>query len=190
MVAVPEMRTLVERAVARRHMLEGLIESVPADYWERRASGDTWTALDHVRHVATIDGIVAELVEAAAQPGEALWVGATRDVASLQARRVALMEGVAEQGVDELLATMQESREAATGALLALAVEALDREVRVAGVLTAWGEPHRFTLRAYLAAWAEHDGEHEAAIRRAIETPPDATTLSLAARRIRSDRRR
>ena len=185
MVAIPEMRTLVERAAARRHVLEGLIASVPEDYWERQATGDAWTALDHVRHVATVDGMLVELAEAAGRPGEELWVGGTQDAGALEGRRVALMEGVGEQGIDELVATMWESREAAVEALLALPVEALDREVRVAGVVTPWGEPHVFTLRAYLAAWAEHDGEHEAAIRRAIETPPDVTALTLAARRAR-----
>ena len=185
MVAVPEMRTLVERAAARRHVLEGLIASVPEDYWDRRASDDAWTALDHVRHVATVDGMVVELAEAAERPGEGLWVGGTRDAAALEARRLGLMDGVRDQDIDELVATMRASREAVVGALLALPVEALDREVRVAGVLTPWGEPHTFSLRAYLTAWAEHDGEHDAAIRRAIETPPDVTALTLAARRAR-----
>ena len=185
MVAVPEMRTLVERAAARRHVLEGLIASVPADYWERQASGDAWTALNHVRHVATVDRMLVELAEGAGRPGAGLWVGGTRDAGALESGRIALMEGVGEQGIDELVATMRDSREAAVEAMLALPVEALDREVRVAGVLTPWGEPHVFTVRAYLAAWAEHDGEHEGAIRRAIETPPDATTLTLAARRAR-----
>ena len=190
MVAVPEVRTLVERAAARRHVLEGLIASVPDDYWDRQASDDAWTALDHVRHVATVDGMLVELAEAAGRPGEGLWVGGTRDAAALEGRRVGLMDGVREESVGELAETMRESREAAVEALLALPAAALEREVRVAGVLTPWGEPHAFSLRAYLTAWAEHDGEHEAAIRRAIETPPDVTALTLAARRTRRGGRR
>ena len=70
MVAVPEVRTLVERAAARRHVLEGLIASVPDDYWDRQASDDAWTALDHVRHVATVDSMLVELAEAAGRTGE------------------------------------------------------------------------------------------------------------------------
>ena len=182
MVAVPEIRTLVERAAARRQMLEGLIESVPDDYWERQASGDDWTALDHLRHVATVDGMLVDLLEAAQEPGRALWAGDTSDEAELDARRVALMDGVREQTVEALGETMRESREGAVETVLGMPVAALDREVRVAG------SPQGFPLRTYLAVWAEHDSEHEAAIRRAIETPPDATTLTLAARRARGSR--
>ena len=86
---------------------------------------------------------------------------------------------------------MRESREAVVAALLAVRVETLEREVRVAGVLTPWGEPHASSLRTHLTGWAgQHDGEHEAAIRRAIETPPDVTALTLAARRARANRSR
>ena len=190
MAAIPEMRTLVERAATRRHVLEGLIASVPDEYWERRAPGDDWTALDHVRHVATVDAMVVELVEAAERPGE-LWAGGVREADELEARRTALMDGVRDRDIHELVATMRESREAAVGALLALSQGALDREVRVAGVLTPWGEPHASSLRVHLGGWAaEHDREHEAAIRRAIETPPDLTALTLAARRARANERR
>ena len=191
MVALPEMRTLVERAAARRHVLEGLIASVPEDYWDRRAPDDAWTALEHVRHVATVDAMVVELLEAAERPEEELWAGGVRDVAELEARRVELMEAVRDQDIHELVVTMRESREAVVVALLAIRVEALDREVRVAGVVTPWGEPHASSLRAHLTGWAgQHDGEHEAAIRRAIETPPDVTALTLAARRARGNRSR
>ena len=188
MVAVPEIRTLVERAAARRQMLEGLVESVPDDYWERQASGDDWTALDHLRHVATVDRMLVNLVEAAREPDKELWAGDTSDEAELEARRVALMDQVREQALEALVETMRESREAAVEVVLGMPVEALDREVRVAGAVTAWGEPQAFPLRTYLSVWAEHDGEHEDAIRGAIETPPDATTLTLAARRARGSR--
>lgn len=188
MAAIPEMRTLVERAATRRHVLEGLIASVPDEYWERRAPGDDWTALDHVRHVATVDAMMVELVEAAERPGEELWAGGAREADELEARRTELMDGVRDQDIHALVATMRESREAAVGALLALSQGALDREVRVAGVLTPWGEPHASSLRVHLGGWAaEHDREHEAAIRRAIETPPDLTALTLAARRARGN---
>ncbi|MCY4391127.1 MAG: DinB family protein [Chloroflexi bacterium] len=191
MVALPEMRTLVERADAHRHVLEGLIASVPEDYWDRQAPDDAWTALDHMRHVATVDRMVVELLEAAERPEEELWAGGVRDEAALEARRVELMDGVRAQDIHELVATMRESREAVVAALLAVRVETLEREVRVAGVLTPWGEPHASSLRTHLTGWAgQHDGEHEAAIRRAIETPPDVTALTLAARRARGNRSR
>ncbi len=188
MVAVPEIRTLVERAAARRQVLEGLIESVPEDYWERQASGDAWTALDHLRHVATVDAMLVELVEAARDSNKELWAGDTSDEAVLEARRVALMDRVREQPLETLVKTMRESRERALETVLGMSVETLDREVRVAGVVTEWGEPQAFPLRSYLAVWVEHDGEHEDAIRGAIETPPDVTTLTLAARRARGSR--
>ena len=189
MAVIPEVRTLVERASARRHVLEGLIESIPEEFWGRQAQDDDWTALDHLRHVATVDGLVVELAEAARRTREALWVGGATDAAELEGRRLALMAAVAGQPVEDLVETMRASRGEAVEAVLALSQGALDGEVRVAGVLTAWGEPHTFSLRAYLGAWAEHDGEHEAAIRRAVETPPDFTTLTLAARRGRGPSR-
>ncbi len=188
MVAVPEIRTLIERGAARRQVLEGLIESVPDEYWERQDSGDAWTALDHLRHVATVDQMLLELVEAAQQSDEELWAGKTDDVEVLEARRVALMDTVREQSVDTLVETMRESRARAVGTVLGMSVETLDREVRVAGALNEWGEQLAFPLRGYLAVWVEHDGEHVAAIRRAIATPPDVTTLTLAARRARGSR--
>lgn len=188
MVAVPEVRTLVERGAARRQVLEGLIESVPEDYWERQDSGDAWTALDHLRHVATVDAMLVELVEAAREPDKELWAGKTDDVEVLEARRVALMDTVREQPVETLVETMRESRARAVETVLGMSVETLDREVRVAGALNEWGEQLAFPLRGYLAVWVEHDGEHEAAIRRAIATPPDVTTLTLAARRARGSR--
>ena len=169
-------------------MLEGLIESVPDDYWERQDSGDAWTALDHLRHVATVDQMLVELVEAAQESDEELWAGKTDNVEVLEARRVALMDKVREQSVDTLVETMRESRARAVGTVLGMTVETLDREVRVAGALNEWGEQLAFPLRGYLAVWVEHDGEHEAAIRRAIATPPDVTTLTLAARRARESR--
>ena len=183
MSVLAEVRTLLERAAAGRLTLEGLIAAVPADYWERRGGGDAWAALDHLRHVATIDVLVIELVEVVAEPGTALWVGGTRDAEVLDARRVALMAGLQGREIDELRAAMRRSRAAAVEALLALTPAALEREVRVAGVTTPWGEPRAFALRAWLAHWAAHDGEHERAIRRAVETPPDAATLTLAAGR-------
>ncbi|MXY87675.1 MAG: DinB family protein [Dehalococcoidia bacterium] len=182
MTAIPELRTVVERAAGRRHMLEGLIESVPNDYWERQASGDDWNALDHLRHVATVDGMLVDLLKAAQESDEELWAGDTSDEAELEERRVALMDGVRELTLDTLVETMRGSREAAFEVVLGLPAAALEREVRVAGA------PQGFPLRTYLAVWAEHDSEHEAAIRRAIETPPDATTLTLAARRARGNR--
>ncbi len=180
MGVLAEVRTLVERAAAARLILDGLIAAVPADYWERHG-GDAWTALDHVRHIATIDVITVEL--AAAQVGKVLWVGGTRDAEVLEARREALIAGVRGQGLSELRATMRRSREAAVEAVLALSPAGLEREVRIAGGTTPWGEPRAFTLRTWLAHWAAHDGEHERAIRRVIETPPDTGALTLAAAR-------
>ena len=74
-MAIPEVQTLLGRAAARRHVLEGLIAAAPEEYWARRAAGDAWTALDHLRHVATIDRVIVELGEAAAGSAGALWVG-------------------------------------------------------------------------------------------------------------------
>lgn len=180
---VPEVRTLLERAEARRLVLEGLIASVPREYWERRAPEDAWSAFDHFCHLATIDSFLSELLAAAAEAGQSLWVAGTSDARELEARRILMMESVTALGITELREAMRQSRAVTVEALQALPPESLGRDVRVAGVDSPWGEPRVFALRAYLTLWAEHDSDHEGAIRRAIETPPDASALSLAARR-------
>ena len=180
---VPEVRTLLERAEARRLVLEGLIASVPREYWERRAPEDAWSAFDHFCHLATIDSFLSELLAAAAEAGQILWVAGTSDARELEARRILMMESVTALGIPELREAMRQSRAVTVEALQALPPESLGRDVRVAGVDSPWGEPRVFALRAYLTLWAEHDSDHEGAIRRAIETPPDASALSLAARR-------
>ncbi|HCV00357.1 MAG TPA: hypothetical protein DGL25_04065 [Dehalococcoidia bacterium] len=185
MVEVPEMHTLVARAAGRRHVLEGLIACIPDDYWERRAFNDSWTAVDHLRHVATVDRMIVELATAAQKPQEILWLGNTQDALELESKRLELMDGLAHQGIQRLVQAMQAAREAVVEALLVLPQTVLDQKIHVAGILTPWGEPHPFPLRTYLASWAEHDKEHEASIRLAIETNPDVTMLTLATRQAR-----
>ena len=185
MSTVPEVQTLVARAAARRLVLDGLIAAIPDDYWERRAPGDAWSASDHLRHLATIDGFLGALLETAAASGQALWVAGTHDAAELEAQRAEMMDAVSDRNAGELRLAMHESRAMTVVALQALRPESLGRDIRIAGVTSPWGEPKVFELRAYLSVWAEHDGDHESGIRHAIETPPDASALSLAARRPR-----
>lgn len=184
------MHTLVARAASRRHVLEGLVSCIPADYWKRQAPNDSWTADDHLRHVATVDRMIVELATAARQPQTLLWLGNTQDALELDSKRVALMDGLANQDIQRLVATMRAAREAVVEALLVLPQTALDQKIHIAGILTPWGEPHPFSLRNYLTSWAEHDKEHEISIRLAIETTPDVTMLTLAARQARGAQNR
>ena len=181
----PELATLLQRARTNRAVLRGLIDAIPPDYWPRRSEGDAWDALDHLRHVATVDELVVDLAEAAGDGARELWLAGTANQRDLAERRERLRESVSEHDPHGLVTLMEASREAAETAIGELPPASLEAVVRVAGVVTAWGEPQRFTLRGYLAAWAEHDGEHDRAIRRAIETAPAPSVLSLAARRPR-----
>jgi hypothetical protein len=176
----PEQRVFVERARARRWQLEALVAAIPEGYWDRRAPGDDWSARDHLAHLATVDQLVVELLDALRQ-GQQAWLGGP-EPAALERRREDARLRVRGEPTGVLLATMRAERGRALAALRSSPATLLDGTVRVASVLDAWGRATSWSLRAYLASWIEHDDLHAEAIRRAITVPPDLSTVLLARR--------
>lgn len=169
-MVIPEVHTLIERAAAARERLVGLLEVLPAEYWERRAPDDRWCVRDHAAHTAAVDELVTELLRGAS--GEAaLWLGDTGDPAVLHALRERRRVAFAEEPPAPMIAAMGRARDGVVGALVRMDGAALDLPLFVAGVVNGWGQPIGFTLRTYLAQWAVHDLAHDAAIREAIRQP-------------------
>ncbi len=177
---LPEVRVLIERAAARRLALEGLLDALPDDYWGRSAPGDGWPIRSHVEHLATIEGLVAETVRTVQVGDRYVWAGGANTTAALAELRAAQMASVAGATREALRAAMARSRAGLVAALASLEPVHLDAAVLVAGVVNAWGKPVGFSLREYLGAWP--DVEHDAAIRRALETPPDLSAAALVRR--------
>jgi hypothetical protein len=151
--------------------LLGLVEVVPEDFWSRRGETGSWTAHEHLAHVATADELLIETLSGnTAEPYEA--------------RRSELFAAAREESVADLSARLHSERARLAGWLKHLPPTMLDRYI-IAGVRDAWGQEVAWSVRGLLAAWSEHDTGHELAIRRAITTPPDASALSAAARRRR-----
>lgn len=181
---LPEVRTFIERADAHRRSLEGLIEAVPEDYWERRADADAWTAHNHLEHLATIEDLLAEDLDRVIAGVGVLWIGGSPDAAVLERRRTAAMAEVAALPVEDLAERMSTARQHAGNRLALLTPQALEVRVMVPGVVDLWGQPLGLLLREYLAAWPTHDSEHEAAIRRAMTRPPDMSAVALTQKRL------
>lgn len=174
----PEIAVIVQRASARRQVLEGLLDALPGEYWEQRAPGDSWSVRNHVEHLATVDRPLVSLLEDAHRGATECWLGGPGAGALLDAREAGM---VALAGVEarELRLLLRRERAAVESALAALPPSACDCTVRIAGAIGSGGEPAAWPLRTYLASWAEHDGLHEAAIRVAIAAPPDLATVML-----------
>ncbi len=169
----PEVRVLLERANARRISLLGLVDVIPAQFWSRREDTDSWTARQHLAHVATADEL---LLETLSEEGPA---------ASYESRRSELLAAAEEWPIRDLLARMERERARLAASLDGVSFLSLDGHIQAAGVRDAWGREAAWPVRALLAAWAEHDTGHELAIRRAVTSPPAAAALSAAARRRR-----
>jgi hypothetical protein len=159
-----------------------LLDSIPATYLERQAPDDRWSARNHLQHLATIDDLVLPLVQQAGAGNAVLWL-AGPEPGDLERQRTAATDSVARASTDELRARMLVSREAVAGAVSRLPQLALERLVLTAGTEDGWSTPTEWSLRTYLAGWAEHDTVHEVAIRRAITAPPDLATVALMRRR-------
>lgn len=170
----PEIRSLLARAATNRFILAQLIDQVPADRWDRYAPGDTWSVRDHLCHLATSDDLVALLLE---EPED----GAFRLGIDLQYMRIPVMGEMCERSLAEILAAMVEARRRLEATLSARCDDAALALPVIIDTPGEWPSARQMSLRAYLAAWAEHDVEHTAAIRAAIVTPPSARDLSLAA---------
>jgi len=179
----PEIAVLLQRAAGRRILLEGLLDSIPAAYWERQAPGDTWPAIDHLRHLATVDDLVLPIVQQAAGGRGSVWLGG-RKPTDLGQKREAAMNRVAGMSITGLRSRVRSSREAVAVVVGRLPTSSLDCVVRAAASDDGWSAPPEWPLRAYLAGWAEHDTIHGEAIRRAITSPPDLAAVALVRRRL------
>lgn len=178
----PEIRVFLERAAARRSLLEAFLDVMPRNGWEHQAEGEAWNARVHLAHLATIDEPTAALfAEAAAGSQTVRPMGAATSEA-LAAARERLLEPLLDARPADLRRRLRDSREAALAALAALDGPALDAAVLLPPAPSAWSPPPPLPLRAYIAAWIEHDGEHLAAIRRAVTSPPGPGALATAAR--------
>lgn len=176
---LPELRVLIERARARRMSLEGLLDALPPDYWDRVAAGEGWSIRRQVIHLSGADRMVSELLEEVAGGARRVWVGGTRDAGELSRRRHQPLAELAGRPQAELRAIAASARTQLIERMARLGPERLEAAVHVAGAVDRWGEPLEWSLCEYLAAWTGHDPEHEASIRRAMTTPPDLSTVAL-----------
>lgn len=179
---LPELQVLLERAAARRAMLDGLLDVIPVEDWERRAEGDAWTIENHVQHLATIEGLMIETVDAVIAGERELWAGGRERLSEFVEARALAMAEVGGLEPAELRTEMAQSRAAMNQAIAVLEAWHLEATVRISGVVDSWGRPVGMSLRAYLRAWPEHDLEHDAAIRRALQARPDLSTAAMVRR--------
>jgi hypothetical protein len=179
---LPEVRVLLERAEARRHVIHGLLEVVPEAFWLRSASGDAWSARSHVAHLGAMDGPVATLLGRASFGAPEAWLYDTSDPAALESVRSTAMAQLVYSSPQELLRALAQARHAVVAALEELRPAELEMHVLVAGAADGWGRQMRWPLRDYLRHWAEHDAVHETAIREAFTTPPDLSAVALTRR--------
>ena len=181
---LPEVRVILERAATHRTSLEGLLDAVPNDYWDRRAPGEAWSAHDHLAHVATIDVLTSQTLSEILEGVRVAWLAGTTVPAQLAARREASLQEVQTATPQALRERMRQTRAELARVVRSLDSASLESNICVAGVLDAWGQPVAFGVRRYLAGLPDHDTGHELAIRRAITAAPDLSTVALTRRRI------
>ena len=179
---LPEVRTLVQRAVAHRFALEGLFDALPESYWERGAPGDAWSARNHLQHLATVEAVLVEDLGRVVDGANDLWLGGAADAALFHERRAANMEAVSDLPCAALRAEMSANRAHAVNTLGALTADHMEASLRIPGVVDRWGQHVRYSLREYLTSWPNHDVAHESAIRAAISAPPDLSAVALTRR--------
>jgi hypothetical protein len=178
---LPEVRVLLERANARRLSLLGLVAAIPHGYWSRVAPGDSWSARNHLEHVATADAFLEEVVSSVVR-GSETWLAGTSDQPALLAARTEAMTRLAPLSLESIVATMDETRGSLARQLARLDRTHLLGPVFIAGNVSAWGDRVPVALSSYLAAWAAHDSIHEATVREAVSTPPDLVAVAMARR--------
>lgn len=182
---LPEVRVMLERARSARVSLDGLLDVLPADYWDRAEAGSRWTLRDQLAHLASADGILEDLLRSVTAGESRVWVGGTEDPAELFVRREAPLTELGWLSLEALRTNAAEARAAVESGCAGLDASMLDAGVFIAGALDRWAEPLRWGLRVYLSSWAAHDSVHETSIRAAIATTPDLSTVALTQRRRR-----
>ncbi|MEO8538619.1 MAG: hypothetical protein ABI577_02685 [bacterium] len=174
------VRVLVQRAASGRHSLLELVSVLPGGYLERQATDDDWPAHVHLGHALTSDALVADFVRLVHGDAGSDELGV--HFASLAAGRIAAIDSAIKLPLPELLDLAADAREALVGELQLLAAGHLEFVLPVPGVRDAWGQPLGVSVLSYLQQWANHDSGHESAVRRAIATNPDLSTVALTRR--------
>lgn len=141
-----------------------------------RAPDQGWSIRHNLAHIAAVDRIVAEILNA---PDVVV------DAAPFLAARDERREGYARLGPADLRVEVQASRVDLVDVILDLDAGALGRRVTVQGSPFERGWTLEF--RSYLAAWAIHDTDHELAIREALRSriSPGVLAATVAGRRQR-----
>jgi hypothetical protein len=177
---LPEIRSVLERAATNRHLLDEFLEHAPPDRLHNTLDGELWSGHIHLAHVATADVLMSTLLAD-------LRKGAFRLDAFLLGRRNEAIAAAAELPLAELRGLMGESR-LELERLLAQFDDARLAHPVVVEQPGAWPPERQLSLRAYLAAWAEHDLDHLEAMRRVVTAPVSPAAMAAAAR-IRRDSR-
>lgn len=171
---LPEVRSVLERAATNRHLLEEFLAHAPPDRLHNMAEGDLWSGHVHLSHVATADVLMTTLLAEVREGSYRLDMG-------LLGRRSEAIAAAAELPLEELRELMAESR----SELVQLLVRFDDTRLAHPVVVEqpgAWPPERQLSLRAYLAAWAEHDLEHLQSMRRAVTAPVSPAAMAAAAR--------
>ncbi len=176
----PVVRMLVQRAEARRYGLLELAMVIPEDYLSRRAQGDEWSARVHFVHALLTDRAVTLIVRAIAEGVDADHLGAVME--SMIADRSAEIRSAEAQPTSGLVDASVADRANLYRELTRLTPAHLDAVLPVSGARNSWGQPLGISLVQYLEQWCHHDSGHEAAIRRAMATSPDLSTVALTRR--------
>ena len=177
-----EVRTVADRAATNRALLDDLLDSVPASYWARRSPADAWTAQAHLQHLATIESQVADEIARIRTARDAAWLGGSPDPATLNEARQSNLAAADGEPVRLLRERMRRNRDALLAHLASLNPPDLELTLLFPGAVDPWGAPLRWDLRRYIASWPAHDLEHAAAIRAAMATPPDLSTIAITRR--------
>ena len=179
-VVLPEVETILGRAAANRHRLEGLLAVLGTEHWPRRRPGDAWDVLGHLQHLATIEPLLLASVQEATRDGAA-WLCGAESLEALEGVRESARLKVEARSPHELVERMEANRRAMAESLAKMMTADLDALIRFPPA-SEWDQPVAIPLRGYLQAWAAHDLDHEAAIREAVTTPPGPSELATAAR--------
>lgn len=173
-VPLPEISSILQRAHSNRLLVDQLLDHVPEDRWDNRAEGDAWPARAHLAHLATIDTLTLELLTR--PEGNAFQLNA-----DVLMRRTLLINEVVHEPVDQLRERMRSSRAALREHIASFDEDTLAHDVVIA-TPGAYPPEQSVSLRAYLAAWAEHDAEHTEAIRAAVTASIQPGALSATVR--------
>lgn len=174
---LPVVRVLVERAGSARYRLLELLGVLPPELLDRRPRGEPWTARVHAAHALGADAPLLDLFPLSHSNRFEQWL------TGLPERRTRAIAASSSGDLATAIERAAADRAHLVEALAGLMPEMLDVTASVPGAVEAWGRERRITFYEYLAAWSTHDGDHEQAIRAAIQERPELSTIALTRRR-------